>query len=264
MSEAKATMTGAIPDGARTAPPQAVLRAQNVARFFIDGDRRLDVLKGVDLSLHAGEVTALIGRSGCGKSTLLHLLGLLDRPDSGEIAIDGTPAGSLSERDRAYLRNRHVGFIFQHYFLLPEFNVVENVLMPAQIACSPAAWLSQRQRHQERAEELVERVGLSNHRTQRPRTLSGGERQRVAVARAMMLEPRILLCDEPTGNLDPETGNHIMDLIFTLSRKQGAAVLTVTHDRAFSARADRVYRLDQGVLMDGQKAEGGRQKAENS
>ena len=229
----------------------AVVKADNLSRFFIDGKRRLDVLSGVTLELYGGEVAALIGKSGCGKSTLLHLIGLLDKPDGGEVLVDGTPAGNLSERERAYIRNTRIGFIFQHYFLLPEFSVLENIEMPAKIAYSPAEWLSKKDQIRNRALQLIEHVGLTSHLGTRPRTLSGGERQRVAVARALILEPRILLCDEPTGNLDPETGSHIMELIFALSVKQGAAVLVVTHDRALSDRADRTYRLDHGKL-DGQ------------
>jgi lipoprotein-releasing system ATP-binding protein len=225
-----------------------VLRADNVARHFVDGERRLDVLKDVSLSLRGGEVTGLVGRSGSGKSTLLHLLGLLDRPDSGEILLDNTPAGSLNEKNRSYLRNRHIGFVFQHYFLLPEFNVLDNVLMPAKVACSTFGWMAQRAKYVERAEALLKHVGLQSQMQQKPLTCSGGERQRVALARALILEPKLLLCDEPTGNLDPETATHIMDLIFDVSRKQGTAVLIVTHDRAASNRADRILRLDHGVL----------------
>ncbi|HEY3325030.1 MAG TPA: ABC transporter ATP-binding protein [Planctomycetota bacterium] len=225
-----------------------VLRAERLQRFFIDGDRRLDVLKGVDIALHAGEVVALVGRSGTGKSTLLHLLGLLDQPNEGLILVDGTPAGDLSEFDRAYLRNAHIGFVFQHYFLLPEFTVFENVLLPAQVACSPFNWPARKQSYCDRATELIKLVGLENHVHQRPATLSGGERQRVAVARALLLEPKILLCDEPTGNLDPETARHIMELIFGLSQKRGTGILVVTHDRSVSERADRVLRLESGML----------------
>lgn len=228
--------------------PTPYLRAENLQRCFIDGERRLDVLKGASLSLFGGEVVALVGRSGSGKSTLLHLLGLLDRPDGGEILIDETPTGILSEKQRSFLRNRKIGFVFQHYFLLPEFNVLENVLMPAKVACSPAAWPAERKRYQEQAEQLIEWTGLGSQMRQRPLTLSGGERQRVAVARALLLSPKILFCDEPTGNLDPETGCHIMDLIFELSRKRGSAVLLVTHDSSLSARADRSFRLERGLL----------------
>jgi lipoprotein-releasing system ATP-binding protein len=228
----------------------AVLRAENIERFFLDGARRLEVLKGASLALHSGEVVALIGRSGSGKSTLLHLLGLLDRPNAGEILVDGTPAGSLSENDRAYLRNRHLGFVFQHYFLLPEFSVLENLLLPAQIATSAGAWVGRKQQYLQRALELLELVGLADRAGQKPATLSGGERQRTALARALILQPRILLCDEPTGNLDPETGATIMDLIFRISEKQGGggAVLVVSHDRTLADRAGRVLRLENGVL----------------
>ncbi len=229
---------------------KAVVKADNLSRVFIDGQRQLQVLSGVTLELFGGEVAALIGKSGCGKSTLLHLIGLLDTPNGGEVLIDGTPAGNLSERERAYIRNTRIGFIFQHYFLLPEFSVVENIEMPAKVAFSPTEWLSKKQEYRARALQLVEQVGLTPHVNTRPKTLSGGERQRVAVARALLLQPRILLCDEPTGNLDPETGSHIMELIFDLSRKHGTAVLVVTHDRTLAARADRTYRLELGRLAD--------------
>jgi len=226
----------------------AVLRADGIKRHFVDGDRTLEVLKGASLALRAGEVTALLGRSGSGKSTLLHLLGLLDKPNHGEVFIDGTPAASLSETDRAYLRNSHIGFVFQHYFLLPEFNVLENVLLPAQVGHNPWRWWLERQHYARRAAELLAQTGLEQNLRQRPATLSGGERQRVALARALLLQPRILLCDEPTGNLDPETAGHIMDLVFEMSRREGTAALVVTHDRAISARTDHVLRLEHGVL----------------
>jgi lipoprotein-releasing system ATP-binding protein len=235
-------------DASNAGHTPAVLRADGVQRCFVDGGRKREVLKGASLSLHAGEVTALVGRSGSGKSTLLHLMGLLDRPDGGEVLIDGTPAGNLSERDRSFLRNRHIGFVFQHCFLLAEFNVLENVLMPAKVALSPAAWPARRDAHTSRALELLQQTGLESHAAQRPLTLSGGEQQRVALARALLLQPKLLLCDEPTGNLDPETASHIMDLVFELSRGQGTAVLVVTHDRATSERADHVLRLENGEV----------------
>lgn len=241
-----ATLTDGTP---RAAVNLAVLRTEKVSRFFIDGQNRLEVLKNVSLELRGGEVAALVGKSGCGKSTLLHLIGLLDEPNGGEIFIDGTPISKLRERGRAFLRNTRIGFIFQHYFLLPEFSVVENIEMPAKIAVSPSDWLARKAEYRARALELIERVGLKERAHTRPKTLSGGERQRVAVARALLLQPSILLCDEPTGNLDPDTGSHIMELIFSLSRKQGTAVLVVTHDRALSARTDKTYRLEQGSLV---------------
>jgi lipoprotein-releasing system ATP-binding protein len=228
--------------------PRALLRCDHIGRVFVDGARRLAVLVDVSLSVASGEVTALVGRSGSGKSTLLHILGLLDRPDSGDVLIDGTPAGNLSETDRAYLRNRHIGFVFQHYFLLPEFNVLENVLMPAKVACSMTGWLAKRATCTDRAMRLLELAGLKDRATQRTGTLSGGERQRVTLARALILQPKLLLCDEPTGNLDPETGGNIINLLFELSRTENTGVLIVTHDPALAARAQRILRLESGRL----------------
>ncbi len=225
-----------------------VLRAEKVERTFIDGDRRLEVLRGVSMALCPGEVVALVGRSGSGKSTLLHLLGLLDRCDDGDVLLDETPTATLSEARRAEFRNRLIGFVFQHYFLLPEFNVLENVLMAARVAHPGPEWLSRKAAHRARAEQLLKQVGLEDQARQRPATLSGGERQRAALARALLLSPRVLLCDEPTGNLDLETGGRIMDLIFELCRRDAVAALVVTHDQALTERAVRVVRLEAGCL----------------
>ncbi len=224
------------------------LRADNIGRHFIDGEKKLTVLKGVSLALNAGEVAALVGRSGSGKSTLLHILGLLDRPNEGEVFIDGTPAGQLPEKHRSIVRNARIGFVFQHFFLLPDFNVFENVLMPAKIHFSASQWMSNKSTCEKRARELLDGVGLGTHLTDSPRTLSGGERQRVAIARALFLEPKILLCDEPTGNLDQESGKRIMDLIFDASARTGAAAMVVTHDASLAERAHRRLHLDDGVL----------------
>ena len=224
------------------------LRADNIGRHFIDGEKKLTVLKGVSLALNAGEVAALVGRSGSGKSTLLHILGLLDRPNEGEVFIDGTPAGQLPEKHRSIVRNARIGFVFQHFFLLPDFNVFENVLMPAKIHFSASQWMSNKSTCEKRARELLDGVGLGTHLTDSPRTLSGGERQRVAIARALFLEPKILLCDEPTGNLDQESGKRIMDLIFDASARTGAAAMVVTHDAGLAERAHRRLHLDDGVL----------------
>lgn len=227
----------------------AALEARGLRRVFIDGARTLEVLKAANLAVAPGEVVALVGRSGSGKSTLLHLLGLLDRPDGGEVLVDGTPTATLGERDRAALRNRHIGFVFQHYFLLADFNVLDNVLMPARIEQSPAGWLSGgRARLAERAVQLLELVGLKDQVRQKTTTLSGGERQRVGLCRALLLQPRVLLCDEPTGNLDPESASRIMKLIFELTHRDGVATVVVSHDVTLAERADRVLRLDQGVL----------------
>ncbi len=224
------------------------LRADNIGRHYIDGNEKLTVLQNVSLSLNAGEVVALVGRSGSGKSTLLHILGLLDTPNEGEVIVDGTPAGSLSETHRSVVRNARIGFVFQHFFLLPDFNVMENVLMPAKIHFPALQWPMRRAACEDRARTLLESVGLSKHHSHSPRTLSGGERQRVALARALFLEPKILLCDEPTGNLDPESGARIMDLIFDASAKTGAAVMVVTHDVGLAQRAHRRLHLEKGVL----------------
>lgn len=231
-------------------PAAPALRAEGLARTFLDGARRLEVLRGAALSVAPGELVALVGRSGSGKSTLLHLLGLLDRPDAGEVFLDGTPTGGLSETHRATLRNQSIGFVFQHYFLLPEFRVWENVLMPARVGCGALSWAGRSAGARRRAFALLDMVGLEEQASQRVETLSGGERQRVALARALMLSPRVLLCDEPTGNLDPDTAARIMNLIFELSRRDGTAALVVTHDQALVDRADRVLRLEAGKLHD--------------
>jgi len=229
-------------------PTAPVLRAVKVERTFIDGERTLEVLRGASMTLGRGEVVALVGRSGSGKSTLLHILGMLDGCDGGEVLVDETPTTSLTEGRRAEIRNRMIGFVFQHYFLMPEFNVLENVLMAARVAHPGLEWFSRKRAHRERAEELLRRVGLKDQARQRPATLSGGERQRTALARALVLAPRVLLCDEPTGNLDPETGGRIMNLIFELCRRDDVAALVVTHDQALTERADRVLRLEAGRL----------------
>ena len=224
------------------------LRADNIGRHYIDGKDKLTVLQGVSLNLDAGEVVALVGRSGSGKSTLLHILGLLDTPNEGEVIIDGTPAGSLSEAHRSIVRNARIGFVFQHFFLLPDFNVIENVLMPAKIHFSASVWPMRKAACEDRARALLESVGLGSHHAHSPRTLSGGERQRVALARALFLEPKILLCDEPTGNLDPESGARIMDLIFDACAKNATAAMVVTHDASLAQRAHRRLHLEKGVL----------------
>lgn len=228
---------------------EAALRAAGLSRTFIDGKRRLEVLRGADVELAPGEVVALVGKSGSGKSTLLHLLGLLDRPDNGEVWLGETASSKLGERERSALRGRTVGFVFQHYFLLPEFNVLDNLLMPGRVAQGVFRWAGGGQAAaRERALQLLEWVDLADRALQMPLTLSGGERQRVAVARALMAHPKVLLCDEPTGNLDPDTGGRIIKLIFELSRRDRVATLVVTHDRALADRSDRTLRLEAGTL----------------
>ncbi|HLX60824.1 MAG TPA: ABC transporter ATP-binding protein [Planctomycetota bacterium] len=234
-----------VQNAAATTP---ALVAREISRDFYDGGKLKSVLTDVSLELHPREVVALVGRSGSGKSTLLHILGLLDRPSAGEVIIQGKSAAQLSERDRSIVRNACVGFVFQHFFLLPDFNVIENVLMPAKIHFSIMNYPARKKDCEDRAHVLLKRVGLFDHLKSSPRTLSGGERQRVALARALFLEPKILLCDEPTGNLDRENGERIMDLIFQTSADTGAAVMIVTHDEGVAQRAHRRLHLESGVL----------------
>jgi lipoprotein-releasing system ATP-binding protein len=206
----------------------------------------VQVLRGVDLDVREGEFVSVLGASGCGKSTMLHLLGLLDSPDRGSINLEGQRIDDLPRRDRDQLRNGTFGFIFQFYHLLPEFNTLENVLAPALIKYSFWEWWGQRRRLRKRAAELLERVGLSHRLKHRPRELSGGELQRAAIARALINEPRILLADEPTGNLDATNGAHIMGLLRDLNRQEGVTIVMVTHNLDLVENGDRVIRLHDG------------------
>jgi lipoprotein-releasing system ATP-binding protein len=206
----------------------------------------VEVLRGVDLEVGEGEFVSVLGASGCGKSTMLHLLGLLDKPDRGNIYLEGQRIDDLPRCERDQLRNGTFGFIFQFYHLLPEFNALENVLSPAMIKYSFREWWGQRRRLRRRAAELLERVGLSHRLKHKPRELSGGELQRAAIARALINEPRILLADEPTGNLDATNGAHIMQLLRDLNRQEGVTIVMVTHNLDLVADSDRVIRLHDG------------------
>ncbi|ROP44546.1 ABC transporter ATP-binding protein [Pseudokineococcus lusitanus] len=203
----------------------------------------LDVLTGVDLVVEPGEHVAVVGRSGSGKSTLLNVLGLLDTPTSGRYLLDGLDAAGLSGRRRARLRGASFGFVFQQFNLLPRRTAVENVAAPLLYARGRAFWGRRR-----RAEEALARVGLGHRLEAVPESLSGGEQQRVAVARALVRAPRVLLADEPTGALDVETGAAVMDLLEALVTDRGTTLVTITHDLSVAARADRVLRLERGVL----------------
>jgi lipoprotein-releasing system ATP-binding protein len=227
---------------------RAILRAQGLRKSYKMGDQRQAVLKRIDLSIRPGEFVAIEGRSGSGKSTLLHLLGALDSPDEGSIEYDGTDIARLGGAARSRLRNRHFGFVFQFYHLLPELNVTENTLLGPMIEFS---WLSFRRRKadlRQRAEEVLKQLGMDHRLRHRPSQLSGGERQRVAIARALMNSPRVLFADEPTGNLDAETGAQIMGVIEKLHRQEGQTVIMVTHDRTLARQADRVLVLKDGKL----------------
>jgi ABC-type lipoprotein export system ATPase subunit len=218
---------------------RVVAHAQGLVRTFGSGRAALRVLDGVDLELTAGELVAVVGRSGSGKSTLLHLLGGLDRPDGGTIDIDGVRVEAAAERELARLRREKIGFVFQAFHLLPELSGMENVLLPARITRDREAL--------QRGRALVEQLGLDGAGARLPVVLSGGEQQRLAVARALVNDPVLVLADEPTGNLDPESGAHVVDLLRRVAAA-GKAVLVVTHERAVVERADRILRLERGRL----------------
>ncbi len=220
-----------------------LLEVRSLAKAYPSADGTpLEVLRSVDLDVEQAEVVAVVGESGTGKSTLLHLLGALDRPDAGTVVFRGRDVHGRSERELARFRNESVGFVFQFHHLLPEFTALENVLMPALVAGRTA------REARGRAAELLERLGLTGRSAHRPSQLSGGEQQRVAVARALMNEPALVLADEPTGNLDVRTGDALQAEILRLAREMGQAFVVVTHNPAFAARADRVFRLEAGVL----------------
>jgi lipoprotein-releasing system ATP-binding protein len=228
----------------------AILEAAHLVRRFVGGDGApFTVLDGLDLSVAAGEFVAIIGASGSGKSTLLHLLGALDRADSGEVALEGRAYHSLDAVELAAVRNRRIGFVFQFHHLLRDFTARENVMMPWLIAGESERSAGNR------ADRLLERVGLAPRAASRVTLLSGGEQQRVALARALVTEPAMLLADEPTGNLDPHTAASMHDLLCGLARSSDTAVVVVTHNRALALRADRVLALEDGVLRPADIAE---------
>ena len=216
------------------------LRLSGVVMGFRQGDRRLDVLQGVDLAIAPGEIVALVGPSGAGKSTLLHIAGLLEQPDSGEVWLDGGDCAALSDSRRTALRCRTLGFVYQFHHLLPEFSALENVVIPQMVAG--------RSRAEARgaARELLATVGLEARVDHRPGQLSGGEQQRVAIARALANRPSVLLADEPTGNLDPHTAADVFAVLMTRVREGGLAALVATHNLELSRRMDRVLRLEEG------------------
>jgi lipoprotein-releasing system ATP-binding protein len=222
-----------------SAPP---LSLSGIKRTFVQGDRRLEVLRGITLDLKPGEIVALVGQSGSGKSTLLHIAGLLERPDEGDIRIDGKSAGAAADRERTALRRRFLGFIYQYHHLLPEFSAIENVMLPQMLNGRA------RSAARARAAELLAMVQLKDRSDHRPSRLSGGEQQRVAIARAIANSPRVLLADEPTGNLDAATADTVFQQLLSLVRNTGMAALVATHNPELAARMDRVVTLRDGVL----------------
>jgi len=208
------------------------------------------VLRGVSFRVPKGQFVAIVGASGSGKSTLLHLIGLLDRPNEGEIFLDSQDAGKLSNGARNRMRCRDIGFVFQFYHLLGELNVLENVALSTMVDSTALGWLGRRRAHNKRAEEVLTRLGLGERLKHRPKELSGGERQRVAIARALINRPKILLADEPTGNLDSRTGKQILDVLKETNREDGQTILMVTHDVSIAEQADRILHIRDGKLVD--------------
>jgi len=240
---------GPRPAGDAETPPNTPrIDARNLHKTYRLGRRDLHVLRGVTLSIRRGEFVAILGASGSGKSTLLHLLGLLDAHDSGRLALDGIDSAAMCPPQRDRVRSRDVGFVFQFYHLLPELSVLENTMLPAMAAAGPWRWPAARREVRRHAVRTLDRLGLAERLDHRPRELSGGEQQRVAIARALINRPKILLADEPTGNLDSKTGEQIIGLLKQLNAETDQTIVMVTHDQALAQAAGRVLHLRDGRL----------------
>jgi lipoprotein-releasing system ATP-binding protein len=226
-----------------------VLAASAVTKNYRLGKREIPVLRGVDLALYPGERVALLGASGAGKSTLLHVLGLLDAPTSGSVLFDGRPVHDLPIAERARLRHQHTGFVFQFYHLIPELTALQNVLLARMMATSTLGYWRTRGAARAAATGLLAQVGLQDRLHHRPAELSGGERQRVAIARALLAEPKVVLADEPTGNLDSATAAGVVELMFSIQQERKLAFLLVTHNEDLARRCDRIVRMRDGVVL---------------
>jgi lipoprotein-releasing system ATP-binding protein len=226
-----------------------VLRAEGVRKAFQIGKQQLEVLHGAHIDLRAGERLCLMGASGAGKSTFLHVLGLLEEPTEGQVFLEGQSAWTLSMAERAALRNRCIGFVFQAYHLLPDLTALENVVLPARIAHTYGTLRFNKSAQTDKAAELLDRFGLGSRLTHSPNQLSGGERQRVAVARALILGPKILIADEPTGNLDTGTGERVLELILEEQRARQVSLLLVTHDSRLARHCDRTLVMEDGQIQ---------------
>jgi lipoprotein-releasing system ATP-binding protein len=221
-----------------------IIELKSVERHYVQGQKKLTILNGADFALGRAEMVALVAPSGAGKSTLLHLAGLLERPDAGDVILDGRACGRLSDDERTSIRRNDIGFVYQFHHLLPEFSAVENIMLPQMIR-----GLGRKEANR-RSLELLAYLGLRNRATHRPSELSGGEQQRVAIARAVANAPRILLADEPTGNLDPQTADHVFKALTQLVRASGLAMLCATHNMDIAARMDRRVTLRNGLVVE--------------
>ncbi len=241
MNKPTKPLAGASLKGEERVP---VLSLKDVVRSYVEGNSQLEILKGADLNLYEGEMVALVGPSGAGKSTLMHLAGLLEMPQSGEVLIGGRECSRLNDDARTAIRRTEVGFVYQFHQLLPEFTALENIALP-QMICG-----LKRQDAEERARQLLSYMRLSERETHRPAELSGGEQQRVAIARAVANAPRILLADEPTGNLDPNTSQYVFEALTALVRASGVAALLATHNLEIAQQMDRRITLREGKVVE--------------
>ncbi|MBC8371680.1 MAG: ABC transporter ATP-binding protein [Planctomycetes bacterium] len=228
--------------------PTPLLRATGITKSYKMGRGSLQVLKGLDFELQRAEVCAVMGSSGSGKSTLLQILGLMDSCDSGSIELNTKEIAKLNAKQSAMLRAKQLGFVFQQFHLIHELSALENVLLPRRVACG-MSWFSSRQAEYHSARQLLDEVGLGERINHRPNQLSGGEQQRVAIARALISSPPLILADEPTGNLDSQTGDRILDLLLTMTRERNTSILLATHDAAVAAKCDRTIHLSDGQIL---------------
>jgi lipoprotein-releasing system ATP-binding protein len=220
-----------------------ILSAKNIHKRYKQGASDLHILKGIDLDIQEGDVAAIVGPSGAGKSTLLHILGGLDKPTDGQVVLGGKDVYALNDAERARLRNTQIGFVFQFYHLLPELNALENIILPAMILNS-----SSKLALKARGEELLDKVGLKARMTHRPNELSGGEQQRVAIARALINSPKVVLCDEPTGNLDSKSGDAIIEILLNLNKIERQTLVMVTHDEKVARKSHKTIQIIDGKL----------------